>query len=413
MNKPINISNKIENGINQTKNIVSYNSFNLPATNEDGEGRKSFIQYDYLGRPTRIRYVNNIDAVFTTIEYGIVDNSESDLNGTYHNYLKETDEIGNIFKKYFDVAGNLVYEIKYDGTDRYLTKYEYDEINRLTKVTPPSGNTEKTITYTYDELNYLREKTTPDEGKYQYQYDKWGNLRFKFHYNTTPYELVFTRYDALNRPIIIGKFPTNQKVIDNEDYDPDVTYDSGPNSFENIYTDTAKFMVVNMYNKYERTGVFSSLPNYSSNDIKNMNLKGRLVSTAFRDKPGDTWNYKIYHYDYLGRIKRFQVKYGNNDWKDIFSEYDHQGNLTKQNINGEHYIWNEYDLQSRLTKVKSHPSDVPSSAKTEALYKYNAADQITKLGGNNYSDLDIGKVDYTYDNRGRLKSIANYYEYTP
>lgn len=85
-----------------------------------------------------------------------------------------------------------------------------------------------------------------------------------------------------------------------------------------------------MYDKIVRTGVFSVIPSEFDNlSAEYMNYKGRVAATAFRDKVGDAWNYKVYIYDVLGRVLFFDVKYGNLPWKRKKTEYDAANNMIK------------------------------------------------------------------------------------
>ncbi len=369
------------------KKTMNYNYQGLVSETETATGIKTTKEYNFLGNLTKTQLETLNPG---TIEYNWKEGYLTNGSHTVHYYKKNIykDAENKIRTEYFDKIGNKVAE-QLDTNP--VTIFQYDDIYQLVKVISPEG---KETIYEYDELGYLKSKTTPDESKYEYKYDKWGNLRFKYQPPPLPEDIVditYYTYDVLNRPLATGI--TTGGFVDFNNFNPDVE-----EPFDN---DESKMVVKNMYDNYERTGVFSSLPPHNS---ENMNIKGRLTATAFRDKPGDVWNYKIYHYDYLGRVKWFQVKYGDNGWKDITNEYDHQGNLVKQNINGDHHIWNEYDLQSRLTNVKSNKENNYTTAITEVKYDYNSADQITKIGD---FSLPLGETNYLYNNKGWVESIAN------
>jgi hypothetical protein len=142
---------------------------------------------------------------------------------------------------------------------------------------------------------------------------------------------------------------------------PDTNYEiplgSANIQFENEISDTANFLTVNAYDKFPNTGVFSSisLPPIFVNQLQ---PRGQLVATAYRDKVGDPWNYKVYGYDYLGRINNYWIKDSKlNNWKTIHNYYDNLNHLTKQNINDEFYYFYEYDNQGRLINSKSNLTD--------------------------------------------------------
>lgn len=107
-----------------------------------------------------------------------------------------------------------------------------------------------------------------------------------------------------------------------------------------------------------------------------MNLKGRLVATAFRDKPGDAWNYKYYSYDHLGNVNGEWIKLGSNAWKSITSTYDQLSNLTYQNANNDMFYWYYYDSEGRTNNVKTNNANTLTGAVSEINYNYNAAPSI-------------------------------------
>jgi hypothetical protein len=150
--------------------------------------------------------------------------------------------------------------------------------------------------------------------------------------------------------------------------DTDITYESSQQPlgiiFENESSDLDKFLLINKYDNLNITDVFVTmvLPTDYDPLHNQYNQVGRLVATAFRDKLNDPWSYKIYGYDYRGRINclwLFDPRL--NSWKKIQSDYDNYDHLAKQNINSEYYYWYEYDNQGRLIKTKSNNFDSESN----------------------------------------------------
>ena len=195
------------------------------------------------------------------------------------------DESGKTSWQYLDAVGNKVAErLGNESANDNLTLFVLDDVYRTEKVGSPEGLVTQ---YSYDNFSNINQKTTPDDGTYYYGYDKYGNLRRQYH-NSSPTEVIYNNYDDLNRLTSSGIFSNSTFDVDGADVGS-----------------TATHVLVNMYDTYSAAGVFSQV-NFTgsgltpSTDLKN--LKGRLVGTAYRDKPGDPWDFKFYSYDHLGRV---------------------------------------------------------------------------------------------------------------
>ncbi|MDP2363263.1 MAG: RHS repeat-associated core domain-containing protein, partial [Ignavibacteria bacterium] len=263
----------------------------------------------------------------------------------------------------------------------------------------------KTTSYLYDDHSNISQKTSPDEGTTKYRYDKYGNLRFSLNIGAPATEkaLNFTKYDQFNRLIASGLLIS---TFGFDQLNADLDYSTNQGSithFENFNTDTANFVVANMYDKYVKTGIFTNMPNpHLASFISGKNLKGKLVATAFRDKPGDPWSYKVYTYDYLGRVHYYWVKIGNKNWRVVINEYDNLGNTIKQNINNEFYVWYDYDEQGRLQEVRSSIHNTYTTAILDAVYTYDKSD---KIKSSEFGTRVKPKMNYTYDAKGRVTDL--------
>jgi hypothetical protein len=129
-----------------------------------------------------------------------------------------------------------------------------------------------------------------------------------------------------------------------------------------------------------------------------------LVATAFRDAITDPWSYKVYSYDPLGRVSTFYI-YINKVWRTITNQYDHWGNLVKQNAAGLLYYFYDYDEQGRLKEIRSSIQDNKSTAVLEGIYSYNNTDQVSKFDLKNISGNN-SFIDYLYNNRGWVDKIS-------
>ncbi|MDV0446472.1 hypothetical protein MsAg5_03110 [Methanosarcinaceae archaeon Ag5] len=171
--------------------------------------------YDSFGR---IIQTTNPDGTTRRMEY-------DQLKTTYF------DERSNKIQMDKDVYGNIVRVTEFNSNEIYETGYEYDLMNRLTKIIPMQNYAVSTIsfsdetgsesvsypyayrvqntTFAYNSLGQQIEINDPDIGIWKYDYDKNGNLISKTDNRsiTTSYE-----YDALNRKTKID-YPTDSDVI--------------------------------------------------------------------------------------------------------------------------------------------------------------------------------------------------------
>jgi RHS repeat-associated protein len=387
-----------DNSIFETTSETDYNYLGLASRQTDAEGRNVYNKYDLFSRPTETRFVaDDPTSDRTTVTYN------HQATNDYFQRSTSTDEEGNYLVSYFDIVGNKTKELREISPGNVATTYfTYDDLYRLTQVTTPEG---MITTYQYDARNDMVQKTTVDEGTVKYKYDKFGNLRFSYKVDAPSGDqrIVFSTYDDLDRPVITGSYLT----VNNFDaLDGDKDYSATQSTiapFEDYNTDTDKFLVVNQYDGYEASGIFTglSLP-VSESYLNAQNQKGALTATAFRDELGQTWSYKLYAYDHRGRVVEYWVKFQDNDWKKISNEYDNLNNLLHQKVAGDIYFWYEYDVQGRMVKVYSHNSDNKSAATLEAEYEYNKADQVDKLWLRNINK----NVTYTYNARGWLERVA-------
>ncbi len=391
-----NIAVKNSSSTFETKAALKYNYLGLVRQVTDGMGRNKKYNYDYLGRVIKITFDDNYYQAFQYFpETGIIGNQ------TYYERDLFTDENGKTKETFYDLAGNKIAERAGDISG-LLTQFYYDSFYRITSTKTPMS---KITSYQYDNYNNVTQKISPDEGTYNYKYDQLGNLRFTFHTTATSAEVVFTEYDQLNRVFSTGKISGDINFFNS----------LNPNIFYQFQADTSKKVVLNLFDEYDRSGLFSVLPSLTSTQITAMNVKGNLVATAFRDKPGNTWNYKYFSYDPKGNVNGEWIKFGINNWKSITNSYDKLNNLTYQIANNDMYYWYNYDIQSRLSTVQTNKTNSQTGAVSEISYTYNSADQQTL---DSYPSMLANSVSlgYNYNNRGWLSNITrngagfSYYE---
>lgn len=350
------------------KNEKKYNYLGLVYEEITGTGVTNKYTYDYLSR-IKTSKLGTLAAENYLYRWETGNVSNGSTSKAYYGKKTNTDPSGKLKYIYYDKVGNIIAEKS--GTNIPLI-YSLDNIYRIISTLSPGG---LTSSYTYDTRGNLSSKSSPDEGEYKYKYDNYGNLRFIFHTTSTSEDIIFNSYDDFGDLVATGIYTGT--LNDFNSLNPDYHY-----SFE---IDTSRLLIVNMYNNYFNTGVFTELPDLTPGILDNMNIKNRLVAVAFRDKLGDSFNHKMYQHDPKGRIKEFSTRLAPYGWKSIYNKYDNLENLTEQNVQDLFYYWYDYDLQSRLKEVRTNNTYSKTSAKLEASYTYNNADQqtvITNAAGN-------------------------------
>ncbi|MCF8355219.1 MAG: hypothetical protein K9H48_12275 [Melioribacteraceae bacterium] len=403
------IQRKKDDGTFGTIKTMYYNYQNLLAMEFDGELRKTTYKYDILGRTREINYLES-DQTISSKKFDY-----TALHDNFGDYLvkkfldEEYDELNHPYysQEFYNDKKLLEYTENYgDGNEFNRTSYSYDGLERIDNVTSHSG---KVTSYDYDNRDNIIWKESPDADKVNYKYDIFNNLRFSEYDESSGEDrpLTFTKYDDFNRPVLTGEL-YNQNIgslSPGIDYSVDV---DGIPHFENEIEDIDKFLVVNMYDNYSKVGVFEGLNDpagFSVAYANSPNLKGKLVATAFRSTTTALWSYKIYTYDYLGRVKNFWVKFENMEWKRIVNSYDNTGNLVHQYIPNELYYWYEYDIEGRLKAVRTNRNASYLNSIVEVEYEYDNSDKIITETFNN-TDYNL-RTGYTYDQvKGRLGNIS-------
>lgn len=118
----------------------------------------------------------------TTLAYDKNNNPETITDALTHRTRREYDGLRRLKSTFEDEAGLNV-----------TTRYEYDALNNLTKVTDPRG---LSTIYAYNAFGDLLREESPDRGETVYSYDSAGNRKTRIDARqiTASYE-----YDALNR----------------------------------------------------------------------------------------------------------------------------------------------------------------------------------------------------------------------
>ncbi|HZM78956.1 MAG TPA: RHS repeat-associated core domain-containing protein [Candidatus Limnocylindrales bacterium] len=124
--------------------------------------RYTATTYDGAGRAARVTHPDGSSA---TVSYTM---------GTDNRPLvTAVDELGKETTTLSDVDGNVVEVRERNGTDVYLTRYDYDPLGQLVRWTDAAGNSS---TVTYNSLGWKTGMVDMDAGRLSYEYDAGGLL---------------------------------------------------------------------------------------------------------------------------------------------------------------------------------------------------------------------------------------------
>lgn len=168
----------------------------------DGDGYTMYFWYDPSGNLKKQKRADGKTCIFEYNPMGFMQN-RTGYAGEYTEYVP-------------DVAGNL-YRYKFRKADNtfIVYQYDYDEVNRLKKVTypvdAPPDNRQRTEEYEYDVANHLWHYWNPDHRKKTLTYDARGRLTDTIWENNLAPNLHI-EYDVASRPTYVSS--TNGTRID-------------------------------------------------------------------------------------------------------------------------------------------------------------------------------------------------------
>jgi len=352
--------------------VYTYDGNNNLLTSTDGRGITVTFTYDDLERPLTKTYPNSIASKTEDVTY-VYDNCPFGLG----RICQRTDESGTWSYEY-DAFGNIVKETKVELGVSYVTEYQYDDGDRITQITYPTGrivdysrdgirrveaisadingvsqeivsgieyrgdNKMTQCTFgnglvddrSYDLQGRLLTQTLGSIDTRNYSYDKNSNMLSR---TTTPQNSVYS-YDALDR--VIGdqmdttdtfqyEYDLNhnrQMKIQSADFADSYVYEINSNRLnrqDTFTTGTLPATVADRMYVYSDTNrIFQVLDNglLSAEYIYNDN--GQRTRKVVYDNSVSpvTSTTTVYHYDVMGYF---------------IAETDDLGNVIKD------YIWNE------------------------------------------------------------------------
>ncbi len=108
--------------------------------------------------------------------------------------VERSDPNGNVVRQQQDAFGRIVRVEEQNGSATYVTRYDYDVSDQLTRITDHHGNLR---TVGYDRLGRRSRVTDPDIGYRDFRYDANGNVLSELVSGT---ETMTWSYDKLGRP---------------------------------------------------------------------------------------------------------------------------------------------------------------------------------------------------------------------
>jgi hypothetical protein len=390
------------------------------------------------------------------------------------------DEQGNEVREYTDRSGHVILKkIQYAAAptlsskdDWAQTYYIYDDLGRLTFVLQPElskalhgGTANPTadqlknlgFRYKYDGRNRMIEKQVPGADTLFMVYDDRDRLVLTQDGNqrnaTATKEWTFTKYDALNRPVLTGKYESNndlatmQSAVDSF-YDNLTTgqawhdtyigstagnvlgYDN--HSFPQVSAESSYFTAT-YYDQYDSyiapsgyTYLNESLAGQESGGLTT--VKGQVTGSKVRNLTSGAWlrtvnyyddRYRITQtvgdhqkgtirtsnvYDFAGKIMVSKRTYVVNSTATTIKEtyaYDHAGRAlnVKHSMNGNAdviMVKNEYNEIGQLVDKNLHSTDGGASFAQSIDHCYNIRGWLTKINEADVSSVASGDAGYDY-----------------
>ena len=299
----------------------TYSAIGSVTTMTDAKQHTSTYGYDILGRPTTRKIpVDSAAGVYATTPAPVYDKND--------NVTQQTSATGAVTTATYDLLDrtSTVTTAKDTSTsDAPTTKYDYDPVGNVTKITEPRGMLTPTdpndfaTVYVYDELNQLTDVTDAANGRVHIDYDRVGNMinvadqRKMATADSTDYTAKYN-YDANHRVI---------ETVDAKGNTTAVSYDRDGNTKSSTDQDGNKTLL--SYD--ERSALIEQKVPYSSangtityrttrygyDEVGNRTtqVSPRGVDTAEADDPDDFTTVTLY--DKLNRVREVQQPYDRDD----------------------------------------------------------------------------------------------------
>lgn len=392
--------------------------------------------------------------------------------------IKTKDEHFNEVIEYKDKLNRTVLKKVQFGSGQYANTYFiYDDLGQLVCVIPPEAVNRLTTEYYQTGATDASKNTFLKVWAFRYRYDERGRMIMKqipgaepvymvydnrdrlvltqdgiqrtdANGNITKREWTFTKYDALNRPVITGIYLHSSVInrtvmsglISTTNFVETYNGVSSTHGYTNVVFPTTNLTVhtVTYYDNYNFKSMVSGL-NYVTNNLsnttstgpydqpstENLQVKGLVTGTKVNILGSSSYLYSATYYDtryrviqtiaqnhksgtdrisnlydFAGRLlqtRRTYVVNGVTRYVQETFEYDHAGRLltVKHSTNGATPIMtvkNEYNELGELVDKKLHSTDNGVTFKQSIDYRYNIRGWLTKINEPDVSALASGEV---------------------
>jgi RHS repeat-associated protein len=358
--------------------------------------------------------------LWTVNDAGALVNSSTYGAGTLYR-AAVTDEDGRVAVEYKDFEGRVVRKVADSTGVKATTDYVYDDFGRLRWVLPPKI-TKGTGTPTTTDLNALA---------YRYKYDGYGRMIEKKLPGVDSVGMVYdgrdrlvaiqdgvlrksgrwlyTRYDALNRPVETGyltngvqrqdsmQLRVNKAFTGSPQYDTPSGNEYARNSFPRVVGGVSKDGTVSaltytFYDSYDNGTPLAYDAAKAYSQTRAINVTGLPTVSRVKELTTHTWSTTATYYDEKGRVIQ-TVKKG------LYP--DPNGTMT---------VSTELNFVGQPTRVKEEqffkPSATASAIATSIERRYDYFDSGQLRGV--YAKLNNAAAEevlatYTYDSLGRVQ----------
>ncbi len=394
-----NLLTSTEEATNATTTFTYEPVFNQVSSVTDPDGNATAINYDASGNPIEI-----IDALGTrtvmayadptcpgqltsvTAAQGLPEENITtfEYDPVTCNLTQTTDPLLNRTVLAYDAAGNVTQSSDAEGR---LTRFQYDVLNRLTKVIDatnsapdPVCGTASVTCYDYDDQGNLIQVTDAQGSMTTFEYDTEDRLT-----KTTDPLGNFETFDYDDNGNLISTTDRSNQMIDFE-------YDVGNQLIEKTLLPGAPGEAVTSFG-YDLTGNLTSVADPDSFLTMTYDDLSRLDTVFTSGSPNQLEVSISYTYDKNGN--RLTMTDPERVTSSVYDELNRLTDLTNPSLDTVSF---EYDNLSRRTQL-SMPTGVTT------VYSYDDASQLLSLEHTLGASM-ISNFSYTYDKVGNRKTFA-------
>ena len=380
---------------NVAKNIIQETYFNnfgdisaivAPRT-VDESSLKTIIAYDTFGRLTQFTFP---DGTSKKVEYNQL-------------ITTTTDERGNKIQSEKDIYGNIILVREFNGDETYNTAYEYDTVNRLTKIKLNPSYDQSTISLMVESGEVIDENNVENSAIFNYPPDTsiveldlsslGGSKPINTEYNTG--EISFT-YDSLGRQIGLN--------------DPDLgvwTYEYNSNGKLKSQTDARGVVTTYKYDALDRAIEIG----YQNDSNITFEYDHETIGELTKVTSGITE--KSYTYDERFRITSETITVDGIDYTTSYV-YDSMDRIVQKTLpTGEivRFVYNNQSLLSSIPGVIDHISYNSMNLMTQKKFANGVSTDLTYDGWSmrlaNIYTPGLQDIKYSFDEKGNVIGITD------